>query len=83
MMYLDKCRIFQKKPKETNIYQNLSHQFNLFGWQPMGLLRDENKRSEIIQKKIYPKSTYCSEGKKITQSVDVVEVLGNFAQAGM
>lgn len=83
MMYFDKGRVFQKTPRETNIYQKPSCHFNLLGWPPTGLPHAENKRSTTIQKKMHPKSTCCSEGKEITQSVDIVEVLGNFAQAGM
>jgi hypothetical protein len=83
MMTFDKGSIFRKKHRETNIYQNSSCQLSLFGWPPTGLLHVENKRSKTIQKKMHPNSTCCSEGKEITQSVDIVEVLGNFAQAGM
>ncbi|MBQ0712794.1 MAG: hypothetical protein KBT53_07535 [Porticoccus sp.] len=83
MMYFDKGGIFQKKTRETNTYQNPSCHFSLLEWPPTHFPHAENERSKTIQKKMHPESTCCPEGKETTQSVDIVEVLGNFAQAGM
>ena len=83
MMYLNKCKIFQKTIRETYVYQNLPRHFGLFEWRDSRLSLTENKKSKVRQKKHYSNNNYCSEEKNISTSVDIVGVLGDFAQAGM
>ncbi len=83
MMYLNKCKTFQKTSRETYVYKNLTRHFVFFEWRDAGLFFTENKKSNVIHKKQYSNNKYRSEVKQTSKSVDFVGVLGDFAQAGM